>query len=111
MSSFSSTVKRNLGIDAYQGTRNKQAMREVRRLKLLAKENFRKVRNRKAKRRVLEQDNMRAKKKCHDIVQELLDHRTRISCVTEAIHHDSNKRAELVNLHQYMKKHMDKIKV
>ena len=111
MSSFSSTVKRNLGVASYAGTRNKQAMREVRRLKLLAKENFRKVRNRKAKRRVLEEDNMRAKRKCHDIVQELLDHRTRISCVTEAIFHDSNKRSELVNLHRYMRKHMDKIKV
>ena len=111
MSSFSSAVQRNLGFASYQGTRNKDAMREVRRLKLLAKENRRKVRNRKAKRKVLEEDNRKAKAKCHDIVQELLDHRTRISCVTEAIFQDSNKRSELVNLHQYMKSHMKKLQV
>jgi hypothetical protein len=94
---------------APRGQRNERAMRATRALRLRVEKNQRKIRNRQAKARVLEKANMQAKLRCGEIVQELLDHRTRITSITEGIFHDSVKRAELVNLHEYLKSHLERV--
>ena len=104
--SFSAKVQRTVGM-APRGQRNERAMRATRDIRLQVEKNKRKIRNRQAKARVLEKANIQAKLRCGEIVQELLDHRTRITSITEGIFHDSVKRAELVNLHEYLKLHLD----
>jgi hypothetical protein len=51
-----------------------------------------------------------SKVKCGVVVQNLLDHRTRISSITEGIFQDSVKRSDLVDMHRYLKKHRDQLK-
>ena len=46
----------------------------------------------------------------NEVVQELLNHRTRIASITEGIFQDSVKRADLVDMHRFMIKHRDQLK-
>lgn len=107
--SFAATVQRNLGL-APSGERNQKAMCAVRELKKKIQTNQRKIRNRQAKMNYLKHLNELSKIKCGVVVQNLLDHRTRISSITEGIFQDSVKRSDLVDMHRYLKKHRDQLK-
>ena len=89
--SFAAKVQRTVGL-APIGQRNQRAMRAVRSIKKQVQTNNRKIRNRTAKMHHLQNENMIAKDKCGVIVQQLLNHRTRISSITEGIFQDSVKR-------------------
>jgi hypothetical protein len=107
--SFSAKVQRAVGA-APSGQRNQKAMIAVRQLQKRVQANQRMVRNRIAKMRVLEIENARAKKKCSEIVQNLLGHRIRIQSITEGIFQDSVKRTDLVTMHQFLLQHRDRLK-
>jgi hypothetical protein len=107
--SFAAKVQRTVGL-APSSQRNQKALRAVRNIRKEIQTNKRKIRQRTAKMRVLHAENMHAKERCGEVVQTLLDHRTRIASITEGIFQDSVKRSDLVDMHRYLQKHRDALK-
>ena len=107
--SFSAKVQQVVGA-APSGQRNQKALIAVRMLQKRIQTNKRMVRNRLAKMKVLEMENVQAKNKCDKIVQILLNHRLRIRSITEGIFQDSVKRTDLVDMHRFLVQHRDKLK-